>query len=197
MQKSELARRAAALQEKMGQLGLDGVLAAQNMSMYYLSGTMQCQYVYVPAAGESFGLVRKNLARAEAEAGIPVVPINGFSDMGAAIAARGTPRRLGVEMDVLPAEIFFRLQKVFPQSELLNAAPAIREVRQVKSAYELEQFRLAAQQVDTLYRQIPQLLEIGKEEVVFAAECEAVLRSLGHQGISRMRRFNSEMYYGH
>lgn len=73
----------------------------------------------------------------------------------------------------------------------------VRETRQKKSAYELQQLRLAAKQIDALHKKIPDLLEIGKKEIVFAAECEAYLRKLGHQGYTRMRGFNEEMFYGH
>lgn len=196
--REELQARRTVAQEKMQTLNLDGLLLLQNISMYYFSGTMQCSYVFIPAAGECLGLVRKNYKRAKLEAGIPVAAIDRFSDVPAKLAEAGFKvKRLGLEMDVVPVKIYFQLQKVLPETEFLDAGILVREVRQKKSAFELKQLRLAAKQIDALHKKIPDLLEIGKKEIVFAAECEAFLRKLGHQGFTRMRGFNEEMYYGH
>ena len=41
------------------------------------------------------------------------------------------------------------------------------------------------------------LLQAGKSEVALAGELEGYARSLGHQGIVRMRLWGSELFYGH
>jgi Xaa-Pro dipeptidase len=41
------------------------------------------------------------------------------------------------------------------------------------------------------------LLEPGKTEIQLAGEVEAYARSMGHQGIVRMRLWGSELFYGH
>ena len=43
----------------------------------------------------------------------------------------------------------------------------------------------------------PELLKAGKTEVALAGELESYARSLGHQGIVRMRLWGSELFYGH
>lgn len=194
----ELFRRKTILQEKMRAQQLDGVLLAQNMSLFYYAGTLQCQYVFIPAAGEAYGLTRRNMVRARHEAGIIVLPMGGFSGMPKLLAEAGyTPKKLGLEFDVLPTAVYFRLAQSFAGVELSDCSTIVREARQVKSAYELEQFAEAARQVDLLHRQVPSLLYAGKDELELAAECEAILRKLGHQGSARMRGFSQEMFYGH
>jgi Xaa-Pro aminopeptidase len=196
--KQELARRKNKLQIKLLENQIDGVLLAQNMSAYYHSGTMQCQYVYVPSVGDALGLVRKNMARANDEAGIAMVAMGGFSGLPGLLAKQGfSPKRLGLELDILPTTLYFRLEKTFVGVEIVDCSTAVREVRQVKSTYELEQMDAAARQSDTLHRQIPALLYDGKEELALAAECEAILRTLGHQGAVRLRGFGQEMFFGH
>ncbi|EEG78238.1 M24 family metallopeptidase [Dethiobacter alkaliphilus] len=196
--KDELLRRKSVLQEKLKAMDLDGALLAQKMSMYYYSGTMQCQYVYVPAQGECLGLVRRNMSRAQQEAGIALTAMAGFSGLPKVIADNAAaPKRMGLEMDVLPAAIYVRLNKAFAGVSLEDASGVLRECRQVKSAYELEQLQAAAIQVDKIHRLVPKILTEGMEELHFAAELEAALRKLGHQGSARMRGFNQEMFYGH
>lgn len=196
--RDELFRRKTVLQEKLQMLQLDGVLLAQNMSIYYYSGTLQCQYVYIPASGEAYGLTRRNMVRAQHESGIIVMPMGGFSGMSKLLADAGyAPKTLGLELDILPTALYFRLAAAFAGVELKDCSTIVREARQVKSAYELELFQEAAKQVDSLHRLVPSLLYAGKDELELASECEAILRKLGHQGSARMRGFSQEMFYGH
>jgi Xaa-Pro aminopeptidase len=191
---SELTRRRNVLQEKLRQEEVDGVLLAQQMSMYYFTGTMQCQYVYVPAQGEVLAMVRKNMARAQSETSVSLLPLPGFNVLPSLLP--GTAR-LGLELDIVPAALYLRLVAVFPDSKIIDISRQVREVRQVKSEYELGLLAEAARMVDEMTRQVPELLQEGKEEIVLASEVEAILRRLGHQGVTRMRGFNQEMFYGH
>ncbi|MBT9144098.1 MAG: putative dipeptidase PepE [Dehalococcoidia bacterium] len=196
--KEELCRRKNVLQEKLHQQELDGVLLAQNMSLYYYTGTLQCQYAYIPAEGEIYGLIRKNMVRGKQEAGVALLALSSFSGLPGLLAEAGyLPKRLGLELDVLPVSIYFRLREAFFGVELTDLSSTVREARQVKSAYELEQLFQAAKQVDLLHAQVPALLHEGREELEIAAECESILRKLGHQGFTRMRGFRQEMFFGH
>ncbi|MDW7651138.1 MAG: Xaa-Pro peptidase family protein [Bacillota bacterium] len=195
---AELNQRKGVLQEKLRSANLDGILLAHNMSMYYFSGTMQCQYVYISAEGESLGLVRKNMGRAKDESPITFATLKGFSGLPALLAEYGhKPTFLGLELDVLPAAVYLRLAEILAGTKLTDASLHVRQARQVKSAYELEQFREAARQVDALHRAVPQLLTEGVEELELAARLEFALRRMGHQGVARMRGFNQEMFFGH
>ncbi len=191
---SELERRRKVLQEKLRQQAVDGALLAQAMSMYYFTGTMQCQYVYVPAEGEVLALVRRNMARAQAETSVRLAPLAGFNALPLLLGEVG---RFGLELDILPAALYLRMAAVFSGSNLVDISGPVREVRTVKSEYELGLLAEAARMVDEMNRRVPQLLAEGKEEIVLAGELEAILRRLGHQGVARMRGFNQEMFYGH
>jgi Xaa-Pro aminopeptidase len=73
---------------------------------------------------------------------------------------------------------------------------AVRQARGVKTAYEIECIRRAAQQLDLMFLDIPGQLREGLPEFELAARIEYVLRMAGHQGYTRVRRFNMEMHYG-
>jgi Xaa-Pro aminopeptidase len=66
----------------------------------------------------------------------------------------------------------------------------------VKSPYEISRMRKAADQLNRMFDQVPQLLREGMRELDLSAELEAVIRKLGHQGAMRMHKWNSDHYYG-
>jgi len=73
---------------------------------------------------------------------------------------------------------------------------AVRNARAVKTAFEIDCIRQAAHQLDKMFLDIPSQLHEGLPEFELAARIEYVLRMAGHQGLTRVRRFNMEMYYG-
>jgi Xaa-Pro dipeptidase len=107
------------------------------------------------------------------------------------------PKRIGLELDVLPVNLFQRYKKVYPHAEFIDATPLIRRVRMIKSLYEIEIMKSAARQVDTVYRRVSAVLKEGMTDLELAAELEYVARREGHLGHIRMRVFNGEMIFGH
>lgn len=196
--REELLRRADVLRKKLQEQNLDGALLAQNMTLFYYAGTLQCQYVYLPVDGEPVGLYRKNGERAALESGIRLIQMSGFSGLPALLADAGfSPGRIGLEMDVLPTAIYFKLQQAFPGVLFADVSISVREARQVKSPFEIELLKKAALQADVIHKRLPSLLYEGVKELDLAAELEAVLRKQGHQGMTRVRGFNQEMFFGH
>ncbi len=197
---TELERRVRALQDKMKEANVQASLLVENIDRYYFSGTMQQGYLFVPDEGAPLHMVRRNLERAREESSWEqIVPLAGLKQVPSYLQeySRRGLKTIGLELDVLPVNHFQRLQKLLPQSQFQDISGAVREVRMVKSEFELELFRKAAEMADEMYQQIPALLQEGKPEVVFAAELEAILRKSGHQGVGRMRAFNMEMFFGH
>jgi len=107
------------------------------------------------------------------------------------------PASLGMELDVLPVNLFNQYQKIFSDAQLTDISLEIRLIRAVKSSYELELIRQAAHFSDQVAAKVVDFLEVGKTEVALAGELEGYARSLGHQGIVRMRLWGSELFYGH
>ena len=103
---------------------------------------------------------------------------------------------MGRERGVLPANLYFRYDGLFPVA-LGDVSPLVRQVRAVKSEYEIELIRRAALMIDTVARSVAECLEEGITEIEFAGRLEAVARREGHPGLVRVRRFNQETFYGH
>jgi Xaa-Pro aminopeptidase len=107
------------------------------------------------------------------------------------------PARLGMELDVVPANLFFAYQAIFPAARIEDISPLIRLQRAVKSPHEIACMQRAAALADRVAAGVPALLREGISEVELAGAVEALARRLGHQGLVRMRLWGSELFYGH
>ncbi len=197
---SELDHRISALQAKMVSDDIDGILVIQNSDLFYFSGTTQQAHLYIPTTGLPLLMVRKDFSRARVESGIKrIVPLSSPRQIPGILMDHGytRPRTLGLECDVLPANLYFTYQKIFADSRVTDAAPLIRRVRAVKSAYEIEMITRAAGFADQVAAAMTECLEVGIPEIKLAGLIEARARELGHQGFVRMRLWGSEMFYGH
>lgn len=197
---TELRDRIRRLQDEMAAQPLDAVLIVQNADLFYFTGSIQQGVLYVPAVGEPLYLVRKEHGRARMESGLQhVVPLKSPKEIPGLLAEHGLPlpKRAGMELDVVPVETFQRFARLFPGCEMVGATHAIRTVRAIKSEYEIGIMKDAALQVDKVCRRAREVIREGLTDLELAAELEYTARKEGHQGISRMRGFNSELFYGH
>ena len=195
----EILRRISALQAAMAVNGLDGALIVQRADLYYFTGTGQDAHLFVPADGDPLLMVRKNMQRASEESPLDaVIPVAGFSELGKAVKSVRSPlRTLGMELDVLPVNNYKLYERLFGEATIKDVSPLIKETRMIKSPYELDLIKKAAQMNDALFRHVREILRAGMTEVEFSGQLEAFYRKLGHQGYVRARSFNQEMFYGH
>jgi Xaa-Pro dipeptidase len=198
--KTELDQRLARFQALLAREGFDGALLLQRADLFYFSGTTQQAHLFVPAAGAPLLMVRKSLSRAQRESVLEtIVPLGSLRDLPGLLAdhGHGQPARQGMELDVLPANLTFRYQDLFPGTGLVDVSPLVRRVRMIKSPYEIEIQRQAACLLDRVVRQVGDLLHEGMTELELAAELEAAARREGHQGEVWMRNWNQALFYGH
>lgn len=196
----ELEHRCSRLQQAMSRASLDAVMMMQSADLYYFTGTIQAGCLYVPASGQPVYLVRRDFMRARMESGLKeVVPCSGFSAMASLLADYGyrVQGKIGLELDVLPANTLERCRKSFPQALFSDASTVIRRIRMIKSQYEIHLMQDAAVQLDKVFRAASGLLREGMTDLQFAAELERIARLEGNPGVMRMRAFNGELCYGH
>jgi Xaa-Pro aminopeptidase len=197
--KDELDTRIQRFQERLQDAGVDGALILHRADLFYFSGTIQQAHLYVPAEGVPLLMARKSFQRAQEESALEeVVPLRSPRKLPETLADHGyAPRRLGLEMDVVPANTYFFYQgRIFPEVELVDVSAMIREVRAVKSDYELDQIREAGRRMEQLMQQVPDLIEEGISQVAFAGRFEAAARALGHPGEVWVRNWNQNVFYG-
>src|SRR5262249_8937414 len=158
-------------------------------------GTVQTGVLWFPREGEPLLAVRKSFERAKVESAVRnLVPLKAYSDLPVLIPHPG--QTVGFELDVLPVATYQQVSKHFPKAKIVDGSMPVRNARSVKSPYELECIRRAAQQLDTMFSDIPERLHEGLAEYELAARIEYLLRMAGHHGLTRVRRFNMEMFFG-
>lgn len=197
---TELEHRCKRLQDLMAAAGLDAVIIVQNADLFYFTGTVQSGNLYVPTEGQPLYMVRKEACRARMESGLKeVIPFASMKEIPVILMQYGypEPKRIGLELDVLPVNFFERYRKVYPSAVFLDATPLIRKVRMIKSHYEIHLMKDAADQIDSVYRCACEVIREGMTDIELAAELEHAARKNGHQGMIRMRGFNSDMFFGH
>jgi len=197
--KSEAVNRLRQMQSWMQNSSVDAVLILQNADQYYFSGTIQVGLLCLPAAGDPIYLVQKSAARARMESPWErILPMASLRKAPEVLTGEGLkqPRRIGLEMDVLPTSYYLRFQELFPGVEFVDASEAIHQTRMIKSPYEVEQIRNAARMLEKAFEEMPSWAHAGATELEVSARLEGFLRLRGHQGITRMRGFNYEIGYG-
>lgn len=195
----ELNRRISKLQTEMQKHQISGSLLMQRADLYYFSGTGQNAFLFVPATGIPTLIVKKSLERAREESALEQIePYSGTEQLKKLIVDNVMPgASIGLEADVLPANLYLRYQKTFKEFPLVDISGAIRRIRSVKSDFELALMHQAAAVGNEVLNYACKIIKPGMREIELAGQLEMEARRLGHQGAIRMRGFNQEIYFGH
>jgi Xaa-Pro dipeptidase len=197
--REELQHRISGLQRHLASQGIDAALIAQNIDLFYFSGSMQSGMLVVPAAGHPVYAVRRVFERAKRESALEhIVGLESYRQLTDLVGeAGGRPvRRIGLELDVLPVLIRDRIAAGFAGVEWVDVSPAVRTLRSVKSSYEITKMRATAKLAALILETARQSLQEGLTELDIAGRVEAAARRGGHQGLVHMRGWNQEIFYG-
>jgi Xaa-Pro aminopeptidase len=198
--KSELEGRIQKLQRKLDENNIDGTLILQKADLFYFAGTIQDAHLYVPCDNDPILMVYKDRKRASAESSIKnIVPLENVRQICSLLHDNGysMPQILGMELDILPANLYFNYKNLFEHAKIIDISHHIRLIRAVKSAYEIDIIRKASHLSDQVADSVKEFLHEGITEIELAGKIEARARKLGHPGIVRMRLWGSELFYGH
>ncbi len=197
---AELKPRIEAFQRLLDKRGVDAAIIVQKSDFFYLTGTNQQGWLYVPRQGQPLLMIFKEFSRAKVESALErIVDLVSPKKIPKALETFGYPKPkiLGMELDVLPTNLYFQYRSIFDTADIVDISVDIRMLRAVKSPYEITMIRRAAALSDKLAARVPELLVPGKTEITLAGEIEAYARHLGHQGLVKMRLWGSELFYGH
>ena len=195
--KKEIYSRIAKLQSEMQKKNIDATLILQKTNLFYLSGTAQDAHLFIPANGMPYLMVKKDFERAKKESSIiSVVQIKSIKEIFSYIQKKPI-KNIALEADVLPANIYLKYQSFLEPIEICDISKIIKKIKMIKSQYEIDILKQAADMHNKLFSAVPSFLKSGITELELAGNLEAVSRKNGHQGFVRMRGFNQELFYGH
>lgn len=197
--KAEIDARIAKFQVELAASGLEGAILMQNSDLFYFTGTVQNSQLYIPVSGEPVLAVRKSYKRACQESPLTnIAPMKSVREFPAIIDSFGCHpgKRIGLELDILPVNKMLELQKIFTGRQFVDASPIIKQLRMIKSAYEIMLIRETLRIMDIAFQAVPRLVREGMQETELFSLIAGVLRREGIVESSRMRAFNQDFLLG-
>ena len=179
------------IQQAMRKINADGCLLTVDVNLYYTTGRIYSGYFYLPAEGAPWFFVK----RPNGLAGDHVEYIRKPEQMAELFAFYGLemPEKLLLEADELTYNDYIRLQKIFNPKETGNATAMMRELRRIKTPYEIEMFRISAERHTKTYAES---FRPGMTDLEFQYEIEKRMRKNGSIGLFRAFGANMDIFMG-
>ena len=196
LNKAEIDKRIIDLQSQMRQNNIDGALIVQNADMYYFSGAIIQGYIFIPYKGQAIHFVNKGFNRAKEESFIDnIISLSSPKEIANILSDFGynSLKVVGLELDVIPFNLYTRLSKIFTGSDIVDISPSVRSVRVIKSAYEIAQIKKAGELSSSVFEVVKNTITEGMYEVELLTLIESFSKQNGHSGCMRTRGFNQEL----
>ncbi|OPY70920.1 MAG: Xaa-Pro dipeptidase [Syntrophorhabdaceae bacterium PtaU1.Bin034] len=193
--KEEIQNRIDRLRPLIEKASLDGAFFHYKIDYFYLSGTMQDGFLFVPLDSEPVLFVKRELKRARRESPLKeVIPIRTLEETKT--HTRGM-KRIGLQLDVMPYNMVMKYKELLPEAEFINVSPLTKTIRKKKSPFEIKIMEKAAAIARKVYERVPEILHEGMSEIELGGLMESYAKPLGHEGLLRMRSLNYEPYTWH
>ncbi|MGA1847396.1 M24 family metallopeptidase [Deferribacter abyssi] len=196
--KKELDRRLLLFISTMSKIDPEWKLAVffDKINIFYFTGTMQNGVLFIFKNNGAHFFIRRNFDRAKEESEFDnLYHVRSFKDILSYF--KSFPKTVYITKETLPLIVFERFNKYFNFQNIKSCDLAINYTRAVKSDFELN-FIKKAGEIHRITKEeiVPKLLVTGMSEFDFARELLNQMLRLGHQGITRIRSFNGELYLG-
>ena len=191
---NELQTRLNKIREKMKKENIEACLITSNVNLFYASNMIFSGYLFFRQTGEKMFFVKKPQG-INGENVFYIRKPEQISDMLKEFKIP-EPETLWMEGDEMTHSEWIRFEKIFPDSKLINSTPALRQVRSIKTNYELELIREGGRRQSEAFRVFPSLYKPGMTDHEFAVEMEYEIRKRGSLGIFRIFGQSMEAFMG-
>lgn len=194
MVQQELKLRRDKIRWIMAQQGVDAALITCNVNLLYTYGCVVSGYLYLPLNAPA----RLFVKRPNTIAGEHVFAIRKPEQILDLLKENDLPlpTKLMLEGDELPYTEYNRLAALFPEAEVVNGTPIIRQARSIKTPMEIEMLRRSGIAHAKAYNQIPSVYRPGMTDREFSIEIERLMRLEGSLGIFRVFGQSMEIFMG-
>ncbi len=192
--KSELDLRVKNIQTLMGERGLEGLLIGSTVNVFYLSGTIFKGNIYIPLDGSPlYLLISPSVSSQEG-----CIKIRKPEQISSVLEEKGIrmPEAVGLEYSDMTYSDITRLKACFPEAKYGDASSLLREVRSVKTAYEISRIREDGKKHSAVYSMIDKCYREDMTDLEFQIEIERLLRREGCLGILRASGNRMELNLG-
>lgn len=191
---SELKRREENVRQSMQKVGAEGCLLSVDVNLYYMTGQVFSGYLYLPADGDAHWFVK----RPNGLAGDHISYIRKPEQIVDIFKAKGwrLPGKLFLETDEITYNECMRIQSALSLGEIGNASILMRQVRAVKTPYEIGQIRISAEKHAAVYAGIKSRYQEGMSDVQFQVAIEQHMRMNGSIGVFQTFGSNMSIFMG-
>ncbi|MEO0278001.1 MAG: Xaa-Pro peptidase family protein [candidate division WOR-3 bacterium] len=190
----EIERR---LQEFKNKMDVDLAILGYPPDILYLAGTKQEGWLIVPKDKNAIFCCIKDPGRARIESPIEVVPIRSIKDLPKVLSDYAiTFDSVGTEKDVLSWDKVNAIEKALGK-ETKNISNSIREIKAVKSRWEIDKLKKSAEIVKAGYKKFVEELREGITEIELHALSFVEMRKLGHEAGEYMRGGRFDGFIGY
>lgn len=182
------------IQQAMQAQHADACLLSVDVNLYYTTGRIFSGYFYLPAEGAPWFFVKRPNDLTDDH----IEYIRKPEQIAEIFAARGIPmpEKLLLEADELTYNDYIRLQSIFNPKETGNATGLMRTLREIKTPWEISQFRISAEKHAKTYSEITECFRPGMTDLEFQYEIEKRMRQNGSIGIFRAFGANMDIFMG-
>ena len=186
-------------QKRLLELEIDAAVLILSRDIFYYTGTAQ-PCILVVTQNDYFLIVRRALDFVLNETWIDtskIVTDGSFKEALLKLKEIGVNKgKLGLEMDVIPAELFLKIMGIFSEFKPVNVAQEIIMQRMRKDQEEIDLIRTACYIMHAGHQRVLEVLSDGITELELAAEVEYAHRKSGHEGTLSMRNFDFYISHG-
>lgn len=202
---SELESRLEKLSIALQKDSLPGVFVQHPVDLYYFTGGRQNATLFVPARGTKASIegggdgpvlfVRRSISRAIYEAGndnspFEILPFPRMKNLVEILQKRGVTNPPALQFGEIPANFLQRFTNVLSVlGKCDDATDLIHKIREIKSAWEVEQMEKSATIQAKMFDAVEDKLSEGVSELELVASAEQVSRREGFGGNIQMRRY--------
>lgn len=182
------------MQQAMRKINADACLLSVDVNLYYTTGRVYSGYFYLPVEGTPWFFVKRPNGLSNDQ----IEYIRKPEQIAEIFAARGIkmPEKLLLEADELTYNDYIRLQSIFNPKETGNATTLMRTLREIKTPWEIAQFRISAAKHAKTYSEVPECFRPGMTDLEFQYEIERRMRQNGSIGLFRAFGANMDIFMG-
>lgn len=188
--KNEIDLRIKRISDKLVAQGMNAMLISSNVNLYYTSGRVFSGYTYITAEGDVTYFVKRPVGLL----GDNVTYIRKPEQIVEILTEK--PEKVALELDSLSVNDYNRLSRVFEGCEILDASAILRELRSVKTEYEIAKMKTCGVRHDEAYKHIHEIYREGMTDIELQIEVERELRLKGSLGIFRIHGESMELFMG-
>jgi Xaa-Pro aminopeptidase len=180
-----VVNRVQLLQRSLEKNKLDGYLISDETNILYFTGFLGAYRLLVPDEGDAvlyvYGTNYEAAKKMAKNCTVELLPRGKDADKMLAANARKLKIR-NIGFCSLEVSVHDKLKKALAGTKLTSANQLVRELREVKDAFEITCIRKAAELTDVAARRVAEVLKPGIREYEVAAEAEYAMRKRGSEG---------------